>query len=119
MGRLPCRAWHSPRGDVGVTPRLRAQLPGRVGYSPAHFLREPIPVNRLQTVPTLSRKRAMANRNLADDTFDPMSIERCRGLLADEANDLSDNEVDSIGRHAEALARVIVEIFLAQRAGAE
>ena len=61
----------------------------------------------------------MENRNLADDVFDRTSTERCRGLLADEADDLSDNEVDSIGRHAEALARVIVEMFLAQRAGAE
>ena len=61
----------------------------------------------------------MENRTLADDAFDRMSIERCRGLLADEADDLSDNEVDSIGRHAEALARVIVEMFLAQRAGAK
>jgi hypothetical protein len=61
----------------------------------------------------------MENRNLADDVFDRTAIERCRSLLADEADDLSDNDVDSIGRHAEALARVIVEMFLAQRAGAE
>lgn len=61
----------------------------------------------------------MENRTLADDAFDRTSIERCRGLLADEADDLSDNEVDSIARQAEALARVIVEMFLAQRAGAE
>jgi hypothetical protein len=61
----------------------------------------------------------MEDRTLADDAFDPMSIERCRGLLADEADDLSDIEVDAIGRHAEALAHVIVEMFLTQRAGAE
>jgi len=61
----------------------------------------------------------MEHRILADTALDRTSIERCRGLLADEADDLSDNEVDSIGRHAEALARVIVEMFLAQRAGAE
>ena len=61
----------------------------------------------------------MESRNLANDAFDRMSIERCRRLLVDEADDLTDNEVDAIGRHAEALARVIVEVFLAQRAGAE
>ena len=61
----------------------------------------------------------MENRNLADDAFDRRSVERCRRLLADEADDLSDIEVDAIGRHAEALAHVIVEMFLAQRAGAE
>ncbi len=59
----------------------------------------------------------MENRTLADE--DRTSIERCRRLLVDEADDLTDNEVDAIGRHAEALARVIVEVFLAQRAGAE
>jgi len=59
----------------------------------------------------------MENRTLADE--DRMSIDRYRRLLVDEADDLTDNEVDAIGRHAEALARVIVEMFLAQRAGAE
>jgi len=66
-----------------------------------------------------SRGSAMENGTLADDVFDRTAIERCRVLLAEEADDLSDNDVDSIGRHAEALARVIVEMFLAQRAGAE
>ena len=61
----------------------------------------------------------MEDRTLADDAFDRTSIERCRGLLADEADGLSDDDVDSIGRHAEALAHVIVEMFLTQRAGAE
>ena len=36
----------------------------------------------------------METRTLADDVFDRKPIERCRALLADEANDLSDNEVD-------------------------
>lgn len=61
----------------------------------------------------------MENGSFADDAFDRTSIERYRGLLADEADDLSDQDVDSIGRHAETLAHVIVEMFLAQRAGAE
>jgi hypothetical protein len=61
----------------------------------------------------------MENRTLADDVFDRTSIERCRGLLADDADELSDIEVDAIARHAEALAYVIVEMFLTQRAGAE
>ena len=61
----------------------------------------------------------MENKTLADDAFDRASIERCRRLLANEADELSDIEVDAIGRHAEALAHVIVEMFLTQRAGAE
>ena len=57
----------------------------------------------------------MENRNLADDAIDPLSIERWRGLLADEAEDLSDDDVDRVRRHADALAHVIVDVFLAQQ----
>ena len=38
---------------------------------------------------------------------------RCRELLGDEALDLSDEDVDAIRRHADAMAHVLVEIFLA------
>jgi hypothetical protein len=41
-----------------------------------------------------------------------ISIERCRDLLGQEADGLSDLEVDQIRRHAEVMAYVIVEIFL-------
>ena len=47
-----------------------------------------------------------------DVRFRSISIERCRELLGDEAEGLSDLEVDQIRRHAEAMAHVIVEIFL-------
>lgn len=61
----------------------------------------------------------MENRNLADEARDPLSIERCRGLLADEADDLSDDDLDRVRRHADALAHVIVDIFLAQTTAQE
>lgn len=61
----------------------------------------------------------MENRRLADDALDPLSIERWRGLLADEAEDLSDDDVDHVRRRADALAHVIVDIFLAQTTAQE
>ena len=47
-----------------------------------------------------------------DVTLEPMSIERCRELLGDEANGLSDAAVDQIRRHADAMAHVVMEIFV-------
>lgn len=47
-----------------------------------------------------------------DVRFRSISIERCRDLLGEEADGLSDLEVDQIRRHAEVMADVIVEIFL-------
>ena len=44
--------------------------------------------------------------------FRSISIERCRELLGEEADGLSDLEVDQIRRHAGVMAHVIVEIFL-------
>lgn len=50
---------------------------------------------------------------------DPNVIARCRELLGDEAAGLSDHDVDRIRRHADAMARVIVEMILEQRAAQE
>jgi len=41
-----------------------------------------------------------------------ISMTRCRELLGDEAEDLSDQGVDLMRRHAAAMAQVLVEIFL-------
>ena len=41
-----------------------------------------------------------------------MSIDRCRELLADEAVDLDDDEIDRIRRCAETVARVVIEMLL-------
>ena len=49
------------------------------------------------------------------DTPDQISIGRCRELLGDEAVDLSDEEVDRIRQHAEAMAHVLIEVFLRNR----
>jgi hypothetical protein len=54
-----------------------------------------------------------------DDMADANTIERCRALLGDEADGLSDHEIDQIRRHADAVAHVIVEMFLEQRGAQE
>jgi hypothetical protein len=48
-----------------------------------------------------------------------ISIARCRELLDDEADGLSDHEVDLIRRHADAMAQIIVEMFIERRASLE
>lgn len=40
------------------------------------------------------------------------SLARCRELLGDEATELSDVQLDSIRQHAQAMAIVLVELFL-------
>jgi hypothetical protein len=61
----------------------------------------------------------MENGNLADDALDPQMIERWRGLLADDADGLSDEDVDRLRRHADVLARVIIDVFLDQMTAQE
>jgi hypothetical protein len=39
---------------------------------------------------------------------EPISIVRCRQLLGDEAETLSDNEVSEVARHADAMARLLI-----------
>ena len=55
-----------------------------------------------------------------DDEYDvnsePISIARCREILGEEAAGLSDVEVDQIRRRADAMAHVIIDVFLEQSA---
>jgi hypothetical protein len=46
---------------------------------------------------------------------DQISIDRCRELLGDEATGLSDEQVDQNRRHAETMARVVVDAFFENR----
>jgi hypothetical protein len=41
---------------------------------------------------------------------DPIPLDLCRQLLASEAESLSDDEVELVRRHADALAHVLIEI---------
>jgi len=47
----------------------------------------------------------------ADPRPEPISIARCRELLGDEAESMSDQEVALIRRHAETMAWIVVEMF--------
>ena len=46
-----------------------------------------------------------------DDRPELISIARCRELLGEEAESMTDQEVALIRRHAEAMACIVVEIY--------
>ena len=46
----------------------------------------------------------------ADDKPEPISIARCRELLGEEADSMTDHEVELIRRHAETMACIVVEM---------
>jgi hypothetical protein len=52
---------------------------------------------------------------ISADAPDPISLDRCRELLGDEAAGLSDEPVDRIRQHAETMAHVLIEICLQDR----
>ena len=41
-----------------------------------------------------------------------ISVARCRELLGDDADTMSDEEVLAVARHAESLAHVVIELAL-------
>jgi hypothetical protein len=44
-----------------------------------------------------------------------VAIARYRTLLGDEARDLSDEDVEAIRRHAQAMAHTLIEVFLTRQ----
>ena len=48
----------------------------------------------------------------ADQEPEPISLARCRELLGDDAETMSDEEVVAVARHAESLAHVVIELAL-------
>ncbi len=48
---------------------------------------------------------------LTDDGPEPISIARCRELLGEEAESMTDQEVALIRRHAETMACIVVEMY--------
>jgi hypothetical protein len=40
-----------------------------------------------------------------------ISIARCRELLGDEADSMSDHEIPEINRHAEQMASVVIDLY--------
>jgi hypothetical protein len=51
----------------------------------------------------------------AEGIPEPISIERFRELLGDEADALADDEVIDIARHAEAMAHILIALALQDR----
>jgi hypothetical protein len=47
----------------------------------------------------------------ADWRPEPISIARCRELLGDEAESMTDQDIEVIRQHAETLACIVVEIY--------
>ena len=46
-----------------------------------------------------------------DDRLELSSIARCRELLGEEAESMTDHEVALIRRHAETMACIVVEVY--------
>jgi hypothetical protein len=48
----------------------------------------------------------------AESEAEETSLAQCRELLGDEAAQLPDEELDAIRQHAQAMANVLIELFL-------
>lgn len=46
-----------------------------------------------------------------DVTFERISIARCRELLGDEADSMTDHDVAEIRRHALTMAHIVIEMY--------
>ena len=51
----------------------------------------------------------------ADPKPEPISIARCRELLGEDAESMTDQEIEDIRRHAETMAWIVVEMYQQQR----
>ena len=52
----------------------------------------------------------MEQPKMSEPEHDPIPLDFCRELLAGEAESLSDEEVELIRRHADAMAHLLIEI---------
>jgi hypothetical protein len=48
----------------------------------------------------------------AEQEPEPISVARCRELLGDDADTMSDEEILAVARHAETLAHVLIAVAL-------
>jgi hypothetical protein len=62
-----------------------------------------------------SEGSAMEFVDRADARLEPIPLERCRELLGEEAETLTDEEVALIRCHAEMMAYMVVEMYLEDR----
>jgi hypothetical protein len=52
----------------------------------------------------------MADLSEHERVLEAIPISRCRELLGEEAEELSDDEIEELRRHAQAMAHLVVEI---------
>jgi hypothetical protein len=52
--------------------------------------------------------------NRAESEPEPISILRCRELLGEDAESMTDREIEDIRRHAETMACIVVEMYQEQ-----
>ena len=45
---------------------------------------------------------------------EPISIARCRELLGEDAESMTDQDIEDIRRHAETMASIVVEMYQEQ-----
>jgi hypothetical protein len=50
----------------------------------------------------------------ADDIQEPIPIARCRELLGEDAESMTDQDIEDIHQHAETIACIVVEIYQEQ-----
>jgi hypothetical protein len=50
----------------------------------------------------------------ADPRPEPISIARCRELLGEDAESMTDQEIEDIRRHTEAMACIVVQMYQEQ-----
>jgi hypothetical protein len=54
----------------------------------------------------------MDHANAVEETAGNVSIARCRELLGEDAEGISDQDIELVRQHAETMAHVLVEVFL-------
>ena len=47
----------------------------------------------------------------ADSRAEPISIARCRELLGEDAESMTDQDVEDLRRHAETMAVIVIEVY--------
>ena len=50
----------------------------------------------------------------ADPKLEPIPIARCRELLGEDAESMTDQDIEDIRRHAETMACIVVEMYQEQ-----
>lgn len=98
--------------------KSRASLSGVTPTSVLIVIGAPAPRRRARSHSTTARTSASSFAGVPMEYIDPddvrpepISIARCRELLGEEAESMTDQEVALIRRHAETMACIVVEMY--------